>query len=62
MGSQRVAFTSRMSCPGQDDVVSRITGFQVVYASGHGEFSDPLRPFGAYEDGAFTNAGSFPRP
>jgi hypothetical protein len=61
-GAQFVSFTTTVSCPGEDDVVTPFSNFQAFYAKGSGPLVDPLRLSGTFEDASEAETWDFHRP
>lgn len=60
--SQRVNTTVTASCPGKDDVVTPLNGFEVFYASGTGPFTvGQTNLSGSTNDAAGTSTWNFNR-
>jgi hypothetical protein len=61
-GAQLVDFTTTVSCPGRDPVVSELRGFHAHFAFGHGPFTvGQERLNGSFDDGAVEAQWDFSR-
>jgi hypothetical protein len=61
-GSQRVNTTITASCPGTEDGIIELNGFEVNYAFGNGPYTGQSRLLGTFEDDAHMTTWDFSRP